>query len=271
MEEEEEEEEEELTVLNEEDICAYVRKDLKWLSNKAEISVPENWEWSKPQRAEKKRLFKFESLSVEIPEGRLYHPSCGRDKTAWNLFRNTVTGFDLSDPVKIANFSNMADIGKSHNISDNEIIENDSMGRILLPKELPDPDHSSPTSLVRRFFLDGVLTLINYITSISIFYHTLDTQGEGGSNQMWLGPSLFPLVLTRLFDGGLIITDDPIASQAALYKMDCFSDTVAWNPLINRNLDKSDESFQFAGRNFQKLGKIGEARGPILVWQVTTT
>ena len=54
---------------------------------------------------------------------------------------------------------------------------------------------------------DGLLTLLDDLGPISVFFYRGDSAGEGGSNQQWLMPVLFDLVVSRLAEGGVILTD----------------------------------------------------------------
>jgi len=89
--------------------------------------------------------------------------------------------------------------------------------------------------------------------------------GEGGSGQVWLGKSLFPFMLTRLLDGGLIVTD---GSWAGVYGENFAK--YPWCPILKQDGNEIVESFQFAGRNFKRLKMIGKKNGPIVAWQVTS-
>lgn len=242
--------------IGETEIRKGIRKDLEELSRKIKIPVPAYQDWTPPKAADRKIYFK--QLGINIPEGRLFHPSCGEDIQSFTMFQRSVTGFDFADPSRMPSLDKMMNltggrktIGRrySPNVASGPRIGN--IGSICPPKILPEFDKSIPPHFIRRFYLDGVITFFTHIHSMSIFYYTGDSPGEGGSNQAWLGPTLFPLVLDRLLDEGLIVT--------------CGTDTVTnehwlkespWRPII-----KGGATFQFAGRKFQLLAPS--------IWQVT--
>jgi len=124
---------------------------------------------------------------------------------------------------------------------------------------------------------DGVIALSSF-DKLSVFFYRGDSIGESGSGQWWLGPKLFNVVLDKLLDGGLIITDgsnpDPMFGK------------VEWSPLWKeRNYSfarsssvSSDErslslnennDFIYRDRTFKCLGKIAPIRNrTTYVWQV---
>ncbi len=54
---------------------------------------------------------------------------------------------------------------------------------------------------------DGVLTLLDDLPYISVFYYRGDRPGEGGSDQRWCFPVLLDLVLLKILDGEIFCCD----------------------------------------------------------------
>lgn len=136
-----------------------------------------------------------------IPEGSLLYPCCGSDiEDALRRFGPFVSACHFADPfdpplvkrirennrpVAIPNVVNIVP-GIGHTWT----IERD---------ELPCP--------VVVHQKDGLLTLLQDISHLAVFYYRGDSQGEGGSDQRWLWPVLFEVVISRLLEGGIVCTD----------------------------------------------------------------
>lgn len=79
------------------------------------------------------------------------------------------------------------------------------------------------TTEIYRHKQDGIATF-STIENLSVFYLRGDSLGESGSGQMWFQESIFNLILDKLADGGLIVTD----GSGYDFKI---SDTAEWKPL----------------------------------------
>jgi hypothetical protein len=260
---EEEEEDNELKEIGEKKIREGIKRDLEELSRETGISLQEYQGWTPPKAADSEIY--IEELGINIPKGRLFHPSCGEDIRSFTMFREFSTGFDFADPFRMPQFDQKTrprggckTIGKRYSPNVREGLRIGHIGTICPPTVLPEIDMSNPPHFIRRFYLDGVITFITHIHSMAIFYYTGDSPGEGGSNQVWLGQTLFPLVLDCLLDGGLIVTDGS-DSGTGLSNLEYHSGlTFPWRPILRS--EEKNVTFQFAGRKFQRFGCI---------WQVT--
>jgi len=253
--------------LQDESVLKYsTQRDLKKLTSILGIPFSIDECLDCPPKAQRKQL--CDLLNIDIPEGRLFHPCCGsRDNTSFRLFKDAVSGFNFADPYELPSFQgstqSITTIGNPRNIKSVQKIG--GIGDVCIPDTLPKDLSQSSAEFIRKFYLDGAITLIRYIPDMSIFYYTGDSPGEGGSGQVWLGNSLFPLMLTRLLDGGLIVTD---GSWSGEYVKN-FEEIYPWYPILKQDDDEIVESFQYAGRKFKRLGEVGKKNGPIIAWHVT--
>jgi hypothetical protein len=119
---------------------------------------------------------------------------------------------------------------------------------------------------VYRHVQDGLVTFMT-LDKISVFFLRGDSEGEGGSGQRWFQERIFNLILDKLVDGGLIVTDgsswNPEEYETAQWKS-------LWKNRYNSkrdNLQKPDD-FLYSGRKFICIGECGHRYGPVYVWKV---
>ncbi|MEI8363624.1 MAG: hypothetical protein WCG35_10460 [Betaproteobacteria bacterium] len=151
----------------------------------------------------------------KIPKGSLFYPCSGRDVVdAIKFFGDRVNEYHFSDPFHPLFKTLNRDVAPK--ISD--VINLPSIGNIVLHEGgvTKKPAYGQPSVFHQK---DGVFTLIDDITNMSVFYYRGDSQGEGGSGQNWLGPVLFDLVLSRLMNGGLICTDGANGSGEIYHRL----------------------------------------------------
>lgn len=187
----------------------------------------------------------FSNLSIEIPIGNLFYPCAGNDLDfPINFFEGHVEEFHFADPFN-RNYENLR---RHHKITDPEPIP--WIGRVI----------DRPGTVIRKdvkgnkvvmHSKDGLLTLLENLPAISVFFYRGDSSGEGGSEQMWQGPVLLDLVLSRVMVGGLICTDESNGCgflYSNLRKLSQFS---------YRNLTLNKVSDDLPGKN-----------GALVVWQI---
>lgn len=116
---------------------------------------------------------------------------------------------------------------------------------------------------------DGLATFTS-IEKIAVFFLRRDSEGEGGSGQRWFQKKVFDLILDKLVDKGLIVTDgsglDPEIFDIAEWKS-------LWaNSSVNRH-ERDNESlpqnFEYSNRKFDCIGKCGMGYGPLYLWRVS--
>lgn len=133
---------------------------------------------------------------------------------------------------------------------------------------------SGKTVTVNRRRGYGFSAFRNDIRKIGVFFYRGDSQGEGGSGNLWLDPKHVDEVCAKLVDGGLFVTD---GSQRKRWMNS--TSTGAYHQLSKYNFEKCpmppdelvDSSKPFTdskGRTFTCIGYAGERYGPTLVWRV---
>lgn len=228
--------------ISEIDMCiAYARSQLLAKTGKR---IPE---WRSTTKFQPVRNIKFSNLSIEIPIGCLFYPCAGDDlEFPINFFAGHVEEFHFADSFS-RNYG-IPNAAKRQQLIDHEPIP--WIGRVIdRPGKLIRKDINGNRVVMHN--KDGLLTFLENLPTISVFFYRGDSCGEGGSGQLWQGPVLLDLVLSRVMEGGLVCTDESNGS----------------GPLYNnlRNLS------QFAYRNLT-LKRLGEnlagKNGAIAVWQI---
>jgi len=120
---------------------------------------------------------------------------------------------------------------------------------------------------IYRHVQDG-LAAFSSIENISVFFLRRDSEGEGGSGQRWFQESIFKIILEKLVDGGLIVTDGSSYDGSIL-------NTADWkNIWINSDKGPNDKSikkpndFNYYNREFKCIGRVSSGYGPVYVWKV---
>lgn len=143
------------------------------------------------------------NINVKIPYGSFFYPCSGKDyKDPVSIFKKSVAEYHFSDPFNpiVKSIHGIAAPKRS------DIIKLSDVGNVVLHNGASTTINNEEFKIVSHQ-KDGLLTFIDDIKSISIFYYRGDSQGEGGSGQFWLGPVLLDLILSRIINGGLIFTD----------------------------------------------------------------
>jgi len=106
--------------------------------------------------------------------------------------------------------------------------------------------------------------------SLGVFFYRGDSQGEGGSGNLWLHTRRIHEICDKLVDGGLIVTDGSQHSykQDHVYK-ELWKYRSGECPPTAEEIIKSARPFTDPeGRHFTCIGYAGHRYGPTLVWQV---
>ena len=138
---------------------------------------------------------------------------------------------------------------------------------------------SSRTITVNWCMRRGPTALRALEEPVGVFFYRGDSRGEGGSGTRWLALKRGQLfdVLTKLVDGGLIVTDGSNGVSTSRSK------NRVYRGLAKFHLDsqispldamrQSDDFTDREGRQFACVGCIDPSRdwdkGPVLVWRVT--
>ncbi|MBV1756485.1 MAG: hypothetical protein KMY55_01455 [Dethiosulfatibacter sp.] len=223
-----------------------------------------------------------ERFNLSIPNGPLFYPCVGNDTIKpIKRFMDTITEFHFVDLIQLPNLPKLkleiikkAKAYESYSTSVNEMILNqwetwgiESAGYRGQPgithKDEWIHADSNRTIEIYRHIQDGLAAFSN-IEKLAVFYLCGDSEGEGGSGQRWFQESILKLMLDKLLDGGLIVTDgsswDPQIYRTAEWKG-------LWQYRLDRGISKPID-FKYYNRMFKCIGECGRKYGPIYVWQV---
>jgi len=106
------------------------------------------------------------------------------------------------------------------------------------------------------------------IGKLGVFFYRGDSQGDGGSGNLWLSKEHLNEVLERLVNGGLLALD---GSDGSPWGRGGEISKYAWKSPSQRpsELIKSMTAFQDnKGRRFACVGYAGNRYGPTMIWQV---
>lgn len=246
------EEEEPVEPLSFDEVEHLVNESSESLHRQAGVKLPRLT--SKPVQAA--RRVEFVPLRIELPLGSLFYPCCGSDTAhAVASFGPYVTDCHFADPYN-------PPCGRSRPAPDLKQILVPSVETVVVGGRVGRTIVNA-NSVVHSHEKDGLLTLIEDIGLLSVFYYRGDSYGEGGSNQRWLEPVLFHTVLARLLDGGLIATNGSNCGSGLQDK------SVPWSALCSSL--REEKRFVYARREFQFVGDLNDpGRGDVQVWQVTS-
>lgn len=109
--------------------------------------------------------------------------------------------------------------------------------------------------------MDAVLMLMG-LENISIFFYRRDSDGDGGSEQYWFSPALFNLVLYKMVDGGLIVTDGSNMSPYS-YRKD-----FPWSSF--KHHERIIKNFYYNNMRFEHIGKLesDDISDDTHIWQI---
>ena len=197
------------------------------------------------------RQIECDSLGIQLPIGPFFYPCSGDDdRDAVNFFHSKVSEFHFSDPFRPLRRSLEHDTLPTKR--DTVIVE--GIGNVV--------NHAGASRSFNRnsqpfvsYQKDGVLTLLDHLPFISIFYYRGDSSGEGGSDQHWGGPVLLDLVLSRLLNGGIVCCDESNAYGPLFQRLKSLR--------INETLNYRDLTMRCVSDD------IGGKNGPMMVWHVT--
>ncbi len=225
------------------DLCtAYARSQL---FVKAGKKIPE---WRNTINSQPAPQTMFSNLSVEIPVGKFFYPCSGNDITfPISFFADHVEEFHFADPINL-NYGMQNASDQVRKINSEKI---PWIGNVInQPESIYRKEIRGNKVVLHR--KDGLFTLLENLSCISVFFYRGDSAGEGGSGQMWQGPVLLDLVLSRIMSGGLICVDESNGSG------------ILFNNL--RTLDK----FNYRNLTLKKLNcQLPGKNGRLVFWQIS--
>ncbi len=177
---------------------------IEYANNYLQIATSRSlFNWSDPILTSSPSDFSyFSDLSINVPRGRFFYPCSGNDfNLPIKIFSNFVNEFHFADVFN-------RNYGKNKS-SKPEVITSEIpwIGKIELGEYSQcKKEIDGMQAIFHR--KDGLITLIEDIVDLTIFFYRGDSSGEGGSAQLWQGPVLLDYVLMRIQSGGLLCTDD---------------------------------------------------------------
>lgn len=113
----------------------------------------------------------------------------------------------------------------------------------------------------------GVSALRKDIPKISIFFYRGDSEGEGGSGTQWLNSTHFDLVIKKMLNHGLIVTDGSQSCGSKQYAK--FSTFHRKSEGYEAYIYNQETFFDNQGNMFECIGYAGNRYGPTLIWKLT--
>lgn len=117
-------------------------------------------------------------------------------------------------------------------------------------------------------FIEDSIEVFKRLNKLGVFFYRGDSMNESGSGVRWLGPNLFPKVVNKLMDGGLIVTDgsNPDQNQLDTPWMELYQHS-HWNyPDLKEGERPKD--FIYHDRSFRIIGELTPRYGKTYLWKV---
>jgi hypothetical protein len=145
----------------------------------------------------------MEKFGVRLPHGPLFYPCAGDDvDDAVRMFGRFVSTYHFADLFH----PHQPSLGQSRRLNRFDSTPIVHVGQV-------HPYSGTSWQLVRGGATlvihqkDALLTLMDDLPALSVFYYRGDSAAEGGSSQRWMSCVLLDQVLSRMYDGGLICSD----------------------------------------------------------------
>lgn len=102
---------------------------------------------------------------------------------------------------------------------------------------------------------------IEHLNSINVFFHRGDSIGESGSNVRWLSHRRRSLIMSRLVDGGLVVSDGSLANVKQVARL-------ADSKESSEKTFRTAEDFVTWQRKWRCVGWMKRRYGPTLIWRL---
>jgi len=225
---------------------------------------------------------------IPVSRGSLFYPCCGSDTNdPLMFFLDVIDEFHFAERHKRCFGLPILAVELEEKVRNNERLP-DNLPNLISPRRSGWYPSNIVTSTKKTIDSDTLAsyewTIKNFHTikifchfrdafevfqeldMLSVFFYRNDSSGEGGSGVWWLGERLFNMIIDKLVDGALIITD---GSNPGLYpdRVDVpWKNLWRYSPSNDSPLDNSGD-FIYRDRMFKYIGKIGQPRSTP-VWQV---
>ena len=103
--------------------------------------------------------------------------------------------------------------------------------------------------------------------TLGVFFYRGDSKGECGSGFYWLGSKTFPYVLSRLSNGGHVVTDGSNVYGSSFLKKHLAKfhrQQISPNEAVKQSND-----FTYKNLRFDCVGHAEQKYGPVLIWRIT--
>ncbi|KMT22889.1 hypothetical protein [Clostridium cylindrosporum] len=213
-----------------------------------------------------------EMFKIDVPKGVLFYPCSGSDTyEPISLFIDSVDEFHFTDineeelrlPTLEVKDSKVSSIDGSLNLGAflRKNLELD-LGSLTIPtrgeKHIWTLEGEDSRSIeIYKHFLDGAVTLMS-LEDISVFFYRRDTSKIDGSGQWWMGKDLLEILVEKMVDGGIILTDGSDPNPEEWNR--------PWRSLLYTSEDK--ESFRYFNREFEYIGEINSDIRKVHAWRV---
>ncbi len=120
----------------------------------------------------------------------------------------------------------------------------------------------------------GYSAIAKEIDRLGVFFYRGDSQGEGGSGNIWLRSSNLERALCKLIDGGLVVSDGSDGREClqfeGTYQALYVDEDQRRKPQLPAQalIAKRQPFFDKHHRLFTCVGYAGERYGPTMIWQV---
>lgn len=197
------------------------------------------------------------ALGIDHAVGDVFYPCAGRDhETVVDLFGEVSDRIILADPYIPRGGRGTPRVTSIDHIRQVAVRD----------EERPPFRHQ----MVEQYTQDGLVVFCRNVEKLAVFFYRGDSTGEGGSNQWWLGETLFIAIVLSLPEKGLIVTDG--SNSGFLDKV--LGRYVPWNALDGIapcEPPKVGNSFTWEHLRFDCVAgplKGGNANRGTFVWQV---
>ncbi len=198
---------------------------------------------------------------INIPQGILFYPCVGLDIIdPLVLFSSNIKEFHFADllPFPLSQLTNVSPISDIKTLNQTYIDEDIYQVNLRIHNR----------NITVYWHQNDAIKVLEKVNNISVFFYRGDSIAGGGSGIYWLGKDLFPKVLSKLVDGGLIVTDGSNPDEN--YKFHPWKELYLHSQLghFSDNQVIKPSNFTYNNRYFTCLGPLGERYGTVYAWKV---
>lgn len=117
-------------------------------------------------------------------------------------------------------------------------------------------------------FREDARSVFRQLSEIVIFFYRGDSMTGLGSGIPWLGPELFPLVVNKMRNGGLMITDGSNPDTECLDTPWIELYRHSFHAYLDLQADEIPQDFIYQNSEFKLMGEISKRYGNTYIWQI---